>query len=326
MNLLKTCLIAAVLALGGRAEGASFTASCQPDDVSILCPQTITAGSTVTWVAPQTFVYLSSFTDIVSTGVVRAEKALVGASLSANGGPGDLTPNPHGAARFYNFLGASMSDLIIINGNGPGRYRLDLSDVGHGLFPLVDVTTSNWIWRGGTGAQKVTMDSSGSMLTTGLITAPDLLATSSSTASAFFGDGAHLTGICVSSRTAVPAVAAYTNTTFSVAVATVTLTTRGNPVTIGFTGTGVLIAGASVNMRSGLMFDGGFSSEIGNSNIVSERSLGVAVNTRLGYGVQLTGVPAGTHTFAVVLSVSAGTGSLASDSLHYTQLYAQECP
>lgn len=48
-------LTAALLLAGIAARASSF--SCAPSQVSVLCPQTITAGTTVEWLAPATFEY-----------------------------------------------------------------------------------------------------------------------------------------------------------------------------------------------------------------------------------------------------------------------------
>lgn len=53
---MRTLLAAAILLIGGLARGASLGGTCAPDQISILCPQTIVSGSTVAWSGLHTFV------------------------------------------------------------------------------------------------------------------------------------------------------------------------------------------------------------------------------------------------------------------------------
>lgn len=149
-------------------------------------------------------------------------------------------------------------------------------------------------------------------------------------ASSFAGSGYNLTGITVSSCTNTPN-STFTNTTFGVALATVTITTRGFPVFFNAVQT-IRGSGTTDVVSCGVLVDGGFSTNIGSAALVSQRTNVAAAD--FGGGIQKTEVmqasgvalAAGSHTFALVCATTAGTGTVLHDATHFSQMCVTEAP
>jgi len=169
------------------------------------------------------------------------------------------------------------------------------------------------------GVNRIKIDTVGVTISTQLVVA------SSVNASGFFGNGSGLTGVCRSSETDVPAVAAFTNTAFGVAIATVTMTTRGHPVTLGLLSTVQITNLASNNVLATILIDSSFSSDFGNRSLVSQRAPGLNQDFDLSFNALQPVLAAGSHSFALTVAVTGGTGAVICDATHHCQFYVREC-
>jgi hypothetical protein len=162
------------------------------------------------------------------------------------------------------------------------------------------------------------------LVVNGAITTPAYITSASSvTASAFYGNGAGLTSITRTSATVIPNTD-LSNTAFGVAIATVTLTTRGYPVVLRFSATGNSTNQTTV--KAGILVDGAYTVQIGTRAFSSARAPQASADFGIGDSVILEGLSAATHTFGLMFKTGAGTVSILNDSGHYPQLSVREAP
>lgn len=248
---------------------------------------------------------------------------------------GNLITHPNASAGAVPFITTAGSTLTFNAGSlyfDPTNKRLGIrtSNPIHALqissgTLFLDGNSATPILVGNSGST-MTLASNGNLTIAGAFNA----ATSSVTASAFFGDASHVTGITVSSCTAVPN-STFTNTTFSIALATVTMTTRGFPVyfsaaqTIhGSVGTAVVACTVEV--------DGGFNTNSGTAALMSQRTSTASADFNGNIArtsiTQASGASlgSGSHSFAIACNTSTGTGTVLNDATHYAQICATEIP
>lgn len=137
-------------------------------------------------------------------------------------------------------------------------------------------------------------------------------------------DGSGLSGIVVSSFTQIPQTA-FTNTTFDVAVATVTLTTRGGLVYAVFAGVFVN-SGANNYMSASLLVDGAppisFSGQ--KLGIASCAVAQAGDFCSLNFFYPLLNIPSGTHSIALMVKTEGGTATLNNNSSWFARFGAHE--
>lgn len=142
------------------------------------------------------------------------------------------------------------------------------------------------------------------------------------TASSFYGDGYNLSRIINSSTTKISS-ASFSYTNFSVCFATVTLSTRGFPVTVTLS---AIVDNESANEKivySSLLVDGDFDAEVSNKSI-SAVTVYYSYYGNVGYSIQINGIAAGIHSFCATFKVSGGVGRLYSDGSFYSQFSVSE--
>lgn len=253
---------------------------------------------------------------VTSTVTIQGNAFSVGGStLAVSGGSVGIDQAPessyalavNGAAEFTNYV--DMESSATIEGNA--------FSVGGSSFTVGGGST--------TVAYQLTAGSINLTGPNGNVTSQ-----SSVTASAFFGDGSHLTGLTVSSCTIIPNTT-FTNTAFGIAFATVTLTTRGFPVYLSVVDT-VQGSGAPDIIACTMLVDSGFNSNAGSAALYSQRvpaantdTSGQIASTQLtqASGANLT---SGVHTFALTCSITANTGTILNNATHYAQLCVKENP
>lgn len=140
------------------------------------------------------------------------------------------------------------------------------------------------------------------------------------------GNGNGLTNLTVSSCTVVPN-SSFSNTAYDVALATVTMTTRGLPsVNVRFIGTGT-VGLATQTESCSVLVDGGFSATVGAKALSSNHETATSSDMNMGFPpTSLFGLSAASHSFALVCLVSGNTGTIIFDASHYTQFCATEQP
>lgn len=157
----------------------------------------------------------------------------------------------------------------------------------------------------------------------------NIVGNSSVTASAFFGDGSHLTGIAVtfsSSRTAVNfcpgnGCTASADSGVCVVGSTLTVTTNGSPVMVYLAGIGAVVQNTSwVNAK--FLVDGRWPAGLGSGMYLSKVAdyglEGVNYGGNLGFTHFEPGLSAGEHTFCLVI-YSPNTDSLLLGPNSYAQ-------
>lgn len=142
--------------------------------------------------------------------------------------------------------------------------------------------------------------------------------TSSMTANAFFGDGSNLTGISVSSFTGISG--SFSNTTYAVAMATVTMTTRGGPVQIMLN---AMVENTNANKKHNAAFvvDGAYGTI---TSVTGCEPQNIATPMSCNATITVTNLSAGSHTFAVLFKTSANTGQVDNDTTNQSQFGARE--
>lgn len=126
----KAVAIAAVIALAGdTATATSLSASCAPDQISVLCPQTIVSGSSPTWSGTHTWLnnLLLTGTGIIYGQTTNSQLSLnnsVGAALGYNAGNGLSFVSDSNGAHIGSVNYLSVSGLTGFTGFGtttPGQ-------------------------------------------------------------------------------------------------------------------------------------------------------------------------------------------------------------
>lgn len=217
----------------------------------------------------------------------------------------------HGTDILFNSFGNSGSAVA-------ERMRIaNTGSVGIGVSSPAATLEVNGSAMFGSGATK------SSFTATGFLNMASGSSVTVSGAGGFVGNGQSLTGVQRSSETDIPNTT-FTNTTFGVAFATVTLVTRGNPVVFRVSGTGQTTNNS--NYEIGVMVDGALTSQLGSRAFFSTRPPANNVDFSISCSVLLENVPAGSHTFALLLLTGAGTGTILSDATHYSQFVVTETP
>lgn len=146
----------------------------------------------------------------------------------------------------------------------------------------------------------------------------NITTTSSATASGFFGNGSALTGISVSSFTGISGT--FSNTTYAVGFATVTMTTRGGDVEIILN---AMVENTNANKKHNAAFvvDGAYSTI---TTVTGCEPQTLAVPMSCNAHIFVSGLSAGSHTFAVLFKVSANTGQVDNDTTNKSQFGARE--
>lgn len=206
-------------------------------------------------------------------------------------------------------------------------------NVGVGTSSPQQLLDVNGAAQFGSGAAKSTFTATGALnLASGAaVTASgnggNVVSQSSITTSGgVFGSGYGLTGVTVASCTVVPN-SSFSNTAYGVALATVTMTTRGLPsVDVRFIGTGT-VGLATQTESCTVLVDGGFSATVGAKALSSNHEAATSADMNMGFPpTSLTGLSAASHSFALVCLVSGNTGTIIFDASHYTQFCATERP
>ena len=215
-----------------------------------------------------------------------------------------------GASAFINTQSSVNASAFF----GDGSHLTDVPMSPQTLAALEDVAAST------AALESAKVDRAGDTMT-GALT----VSGASVTASAFFGDGSHLTGMVISSYTAVPNTV-LTNTAFGVCFATVTLmTTAGATLSITYQGiasnsnpgqevlVSVLMDGAFIHTPTiGALAAGNSASANDHDNVgfVHEHSLEESAS--------------GTHSFCLTARVTANTGTLHNDANYFSRFGVRE--
>jgi hypothetical protein len=297
----------------------------------------------------------SGLTGVTATGIpntVTSSFTVLGNLLvnTANSRITLDTPTPTQVPRlYYNEAGTlAFAVQLLGGGGGGGNRRLDISPQISGSSGGIQVFSSGTVQIGGSGVDSnnlldvfgsMTVGAAGSQSTiaangsmylnsgssltlsgaNGYITGQ-----SSITASAFFGNGSALTGISRSSATVIPQTS-FTNTAFSVCLATVTLTSRGFPIIVGL----VAMADNTNNDKqvySTILVDGAYPSELSGGKAIGSATIGSGRYSNVGNGITLNSVSAGTHSYCVAFRTSANTATVYNDASFASQLSARETP
>ncbi|MDE1822339.1 MAG: hypothetical protein KGI98_15990 [Euryarchaeota archaeon] len=116
-------ILAALLALlTPTAQAADLSASCSPDQVSIVCPQTIASGSTVTWSGTHTFLRPTTLSSATSNGSLTVTGSTVEVDAVAPGQPGFVyrMPNTASDGKVLDILDADNTEIGYLIGWGIG--------------------------------------------------------------------------------------------------------------------------------------------------------------------------------------------------------------
>lgn len=140
----------------------------------------------------------------------------------------------------------------------------------------------------------------------------------------FVGSGVGLTNICMSSATFVQNTS-FSNTVYGVAIASVTINTRGYPVQVVFNGM-VLGSAGNPNAFASVLVDGNFGVDVGSKTLSGARFAGSTDVLSMDYNVMLNTVAAGSHTFGLMVRTTTNTQTVLNDGTRTSQFYVRECP